>query len=61
MNVFEMKVSIDPAVNLAAEIERVVAVVTAQIRDGQRGAEVLNVQGHVRGWWQIEESTEVNY
>jgi hypothetical protein len=61
MNVFEMKVSIDPAVNLAAEIERVVAVVTAQIRDGQRGAEVLNAQGHVRGWWQIEESTEVNY
>ena len=61
MNTFEMKVSIDPAVNLAAEIERVVAVVTAQIRDGQRGAEVLNAQGHVRGWWQIEESTEVNY
>ena len=61
MNVFEMKVSVDPAVNLAAEIERVVAVVTAQIRDGQRGAEVLNAQGHVRGWWQIEESTEVNY
>jgi hypothetical protein len=61
MNVFEMKVSIDPAVNLAAEIERVVAAVTAQIRDGQRGAEVLNAQGHVRGWWQIEESTEVNY
>jgi hypothetical protein len=61
MNVFEMKVSIDPAVNLAAEIERVVAALTAQIRDGQRGAEVLNAQGHVRGWWQIEESTEVNY
>ena len=61
MNVFEMKVSIDPAVNLAVEIERVVAVVTAQIRDGQRGAEVLNAQGHVRGRWQIEESTEVNY
>ena len=61
MNVFEMKVSIDPAVNLAAEIERVVAVVTAQIRDGQRGAEVLNAQGHVRWWWQIEECTEVNY
>jgi hypothetical protein len=58
MNVFEMKVSIDPAVNLA---KRVVAAVTAQIRDGQRGAEVLNAQGHVRGWWQIEESTEVNY
>ena len=54
-----MKVRIDPAVNLATEIERVVAV--AQIRDGQRGAEVLNAQGHVRGWWQIEESTEVNY
>jgi hypothetical protein len=61
MNVFEMKVSIDPAVNLAAEIERVVAALTAQIRDGQRGAEVLNAQNHVRGWWQIEESTEVNY
>jgi hypothetical protein len=61
MNVFEMKVSIDPAVNLAAEIERVVAALTTQIRDGQRGAEVLNAQGHVRGWWQIEESTEVNY
>jgi hypothetical protein len=42
MNVFEMKVSIDPAVNFAAEIERVVAVVTAQIRDGQRGAEVAD-------------------
>ena len=44
MNVFEMKVSVDPAVNLAAEIERVVAVVTAQIRDGQRGAELVNAQ-----------------
>jgi len=61
MKTFEMKVRIDPAVNLAAEIQRVVAVATAQIRDGQRGAEVLNAQGHVRGWWQIEESTEVNY
>jgi hypothetical protein len=61
MNTFEMKVRIEPAVNLAAEIERVVAVATAQIRDGQRGAEVLNAQGHVCGWWQIEESTEVNY
>ena len=61
MNTFEMKFRIDPAVNLAAEIERVVAVATAQIRDGQRGAEVLNAQGHVCGWWQIEESTEVNY
>jgi hypothetical protein len=38
MKTFEMKVRIDPAVNLAAEIERVVAVATAQIRDGQRGA-----------------------
>ena len=57
MNTFEMKVRIDPAVNLAAEIERVVAVATAQIRDGQRGADVLNAQGHVC----IEESTEVNY
>jgi hypothetical protein len=61
MTTFEMKFRIDPAVNLAAEIERVVAVATAQIRDGQRGAEVLNAQGHVCGWWQIEESTEVNY
>jgi hypothetical protein len=61
MNTFEMKVRIDPAVNLAAEIERFVAVATAQIRDGQRGAEMLNAQGHVCGWWQIEESTEVNY
>ena len=61
MKTFEMKVRIDPAVNLAAEIQRVVAVATAPIRDGQRGAEVLNAQGHVCGWWQIEESTEVNY
>ena len=60
MNTFEMKFRIDPALNLAAEIERVVAVATAQIRDGQRGAEVLNARGHVCGWWQIEESTEVN-
>jgi hypothetical protein len=56
-----MKVRIDPAVNLAVEIERVVGVATTQIRDGQRGAEVLNAQGHVCGRWQIEESTEVNY
>ena len=47
---FEMRVRIDPAINLTAEIERVVAVATAQIRDGQRGAEVLNAQGHVCGW-----------
>ena len=45
MNTFEMKVSIDPAVNLATEIERVAAVVVAQIQDGQSGAEVLNTQG----------------
>jgi hypothetical protein len=56
-----MRVRIDPAINLTAEIERVVAVATAQIRDGQRGAEVVNAQGHVCGWWQIEESTEVDY
>jgi hypothetical protein len=42
MNTFEMKVSIDPAVNLATEIERVAAVVVTQIQDGQSGAEVLN-------------------
>jgi len=60
MNIFEMKVSIDPAVNVAAEIERVAAVVIAQIQDGQSGAEVLNTQGHVRGWWKIQKSTEVN-
>lgn len=59
MSIFEMKVSIDPSVDAATEIERVVAVVIAQIRAGHRGAEVLNAQGHVRGWWQIEESTEV--
>jgi hypothetical protein len=59
MNIFEMKVSIDPAVDVAAEVQRVAAVVIAQIRAGQRGAEVLNAQGHVHGWWQIEESTEV--
>ena len=58
---FEMRVRIDPAINLTAEIERVVAVATVQIRDGQRGAEVVNAQGHVCGWWQIEESTEVDY
>jgi len=61
MNIFEMKVTTDPAVNVAAEIERVAAVVIAQIQDGQSGAEVLNTQGHVRGWWQIQKSTEVNY
>ena len=60
MNIFEMKVSIDPAVNLATEIERVAAVVIAQIQDGQSGAEVLNTQGDVRGWWKIQKSTEVN-
>jgi hypothetical protein len=61
MNTFEMKFRIDPAVNLATEIERVAAVVIAQIQDGQSAAEVLNTQGHVRGWWQIQKSTEVNY
>ena len=61
MNTFEMKVTIDPAVNLATEIGRVAAVVIAQIQDGQSAAEVLNTQGHVRGWWQIQKSTEVNY
>jgi len=59
MSIFEMKVSIDPSVDAAIEVERVVGVVAAQIRTGQRGAEVLNARGHVRGWWQIEESTEV--
>jgi hypothetical protein len=59
MNIFEMKVSVDPAIDAAAEVERDAAIVIAQIRGGQRGAEVLNAQGHVRGWWQIEESTEV--
>ena len=61
MNIFEMKVSIDPAVNVATEIERVAAVVIAQIQDGQSGAEVLNTQGDVRGWWKIQKSTEVDY
>ena len=60
MNTFEMKVTLDPAVNVAAEIERVAAVVIAQIQDGQSGAEVLNTQGDVRGWWKIQKSTEVN-
>ena len=60
MNIFEMKVSIDPAVNVATEIERVAAVLIAQIQDGQSGAEVLNTQGDVRGWWKIQKSTEVN-
>ena len=49
MNIFEMKVSIDPAVNVATEIERVAAVVIAQIQDGQSGAEVLNTQGEFVG------------
>jgi hypothetical protein len=49
VNIFEMKVSIDPALDVAAEVQRVAAVVIAQIRAGQRGAEVLNAQGHVRG------------
>jgi hypothetical protein len=49
MSIFEMKVSIDPSVDAAIEVERVVRVVVAQIRTGQPGAEVLNAQGHVCG------------
>jgi hypothetical protein len=37
MNTFEMKVTIDPAVNIATEIERGAAVVIAQIQGGQSG------------------------
>ena len=44
-----MKVSIDPAVNVAAQVERIVPAIIALNRAGQQGAEVLNAQGHVRG------------